>query len=118
MADTSSMVSSPDIEKNEKSMQQEKNPSSILTNGDQPGMALVTFPLNGSNYIAWSIAFCTALEAKRNIGFIDGSIQKPTDPREFEVWKPIDSMVKCWLTSSISKEIAESLIHCDSALNL
>ncbi|KAF7830214.1 Retrovirus-related Pol polyprotein from transposon TNT 1-94 [Senna tora] len=118
MAATSSIVSSPEIEKNEKSVQHDKNPSWILTNGDQPGVTLVTSPLNGSNYIAWSIAFRTALEAKRKIGFIDGSILKPTDPHEFEVWKPIDSMVKSWLTSSISKEISESLIHCDSALNL
>ncbi|KAF7821948.1 uncharacterized protein G2W53_027403 [Senna tora] len=50
--------------------------------------------------------------------FINGTVQKPTDAAEYEVWKPIDSMVKSWLTSSISKEISESLIHCDSAFAL
>ncbi|KAF7826643.1 uncharacterized protein G2W53_017807 [Senna tora] len=47
-----------------------------------------------------------------------GVALKPTDAAEYEVWKPIDSMVKSWLTSSISKEISEYLIHCDSAFAL
>ncbi|KAF7843553.1 Retrovirus-related Pol polyprotein from transposon TNT 1-94 [Senna tora] len=114
---TSSTTSSGN-EKNERVSQQGKTPAWTLTNADQPGVALVTSPLIGSNYIAWSLAFRTALEAKRKIGFINGTILKPTDSDMYEIWKPIDSMVKSWLTSSISKEISESLIHCDSALAL
>ncbi|KAF7811806.1 uncharacterized protein G2W53_032782 [Senna tora] len=105
-------------EKNDQPSQLGKNPTWTLTNGDQLGVALVTYPLIRSNYIAWSIAFRTALEAKQKIDFINGTIHKPTDAAEYEVWKPIDSMVKSWLTSSISKEISESLIHCDSAFAL
>ncbi|KAF7835937.1 uncharacterized protein G2W53_010796 [Senna tora] len=92
-------------DKNDQPSQSGKNPTWTLTNADQPGVAL-------------SIAFRTALEAKTKIGFINGTVQKPTDSAEYEVWKPIDSMVKSWLTSSISKEISKSLIHCDSALAL
>ncbi|KAF7820465.1 Retrovirus-related Pol polyprotein from transposon TNT 1-94 [Senna tora] len=117
MATSSSTDLTPQ-EKHDQSTQQVKNPTWTLTSADQPGIPLVTSTLGGSNYIAWSIAFCTALEAKQKIAFIDGTIKKPSDPEAFLKWKPIDSMVKSWLTSSISKEISESLIHCDNALTL
>ncbi|KAF7807023.1 uncharacterized protein G2W53_039184 [Senna tora] len=115
---TSSLTDSLMQEKQDHSSQQGKNPIWTLTNADQPRVPLVTSPLVGANYIAWSIAFRTALEAKQKIAFIDGTIKKPTDSETFQRWKPIDSMVKSWLTSSISKEISESLIHCDNALAL
>ncbi|KAF7804687.1 uncharacterized protein G2W53_028290 [Senna tora] len=100
------------------STQPQKNAIWTLSNSDQPGMVLVVSPLIGSNYIAWSTAFRTALEAKQKIRFIDGTIKEPTDPEEHEKWKPIDSMVKSWIGNSISKEISESLVHCGSALAL
>ncbi|KAF7823637.1 retroelement pol polyprotein-like [Senna tora] len=84
--------SSSGNEKSDQLSQPGKNPTWTLTNADQPGVALVTSPLIGSNYIAWSIAFRTALEAKRKIGFINGTLPKPTDSTEYEIWKPIDSM--------------------------
>ncbi|KAF7838792.1 uncharacterized protein G2W53_007274 [Senna tora] len=106
-------------EKNEQiESHQGKNPAWTLTSADQPGTALVTSPLIRSNYIAWSIAFRTALEAKQKIGFIDGTIKKPSYYEEFQKWKPIDSMVKSWISSSISKENSEALIHCDPSLDL
>ncbi|KAF7802911.1 uncharacterized protein G2W53_042022 [Senna tora] len=113
---TSSSVDPPVKEKNDNSTSQGRNPTWTLTNADQPGVPLVTSPLIGSNYISWSIAFRIAFEPKQKIAFIDGSIKKPSDAAEFLRWKPIDSMIKSWLTSSISKEISESLIHCDNAL--
>ncbi|KAF7838378.1 uncharacterized protein G2W53_006860 [Senna tora] len=65
-----------------------------LQNSDQPGMALVVSHLNGSNYISWSLAVRTALEAKDKLGFVDGTIKPPENPAEFKKWKPVDSMIQ------------------------
>ncbi|KAF7800953.1 uncharacterized protein G2W53_044551 [Senna tora] len=89
-----------------------------LQNSDQPGMALVSSHLNGSNYLSWSLAVRTALEAKYKLGFVDGSIKTPENPIEFKKWKPVDSMIKSWLTNSLTKELSESFIFCNSAKEL
>ncbi|KAF7825279.1 uncharacterized protein G2W53_016443 [Senna tora] len=58
-----------------------------LHSSDHPGMSLVTTTLNGSNYLAWSIAVITALEAKDKTGFIDGYVLPPEDQVEYRKWK-------------------------------
>ncbi|KAF7815825.1 uncharacterized protein G2W53_029794 [Senna tora] len=78
-------------------------------------MALVNTVLDGRNYWAWSIGVKTALEAKDKIGFIDGSMAPPKDAEEFKKWKKVDSMIKSWLTNSISKEISDLFIFCLSS---
>ncbi|KAF7820419.1 uncharacterized protein G2W53_025874 [Senna tora] len=70
-----------------------------LSNSDQPGMALVTAPLLGTNFISWSLAVKTALEAKDKLGFIDGTIKEPTDESDYKKWKPVDSMLRQELAS-------------------
>ncbi|KAF7831877.1 uncharacterized protein G2W53_014210 [Senna tora] len=60
----------------------------------------------------------TALEAKDKLGCVDGSIKPPKDPVEHKRWKPVDSMVKSWLTNSLTKELSESFLFCNSAKEL
>ncbi|KAF7802282.1 uncharacterized protein G2W53_041393 [Senna tora] len=48
-----------------------------LHNSDHPGTALVNTPLTGTNYLTWSLAIKTSLEAKDKLGFIDGSLPAP-----------------------------------------
>lgn len=44
-----------------------------------PTTILVTQPLIGSNnYSSWSKAICLVLLGKEKLGFIDGTIEKPT----------------------------------------
>ncbi|KAF7834532.1 uncharacterized protein G2W53_009391 [Senna tora] len=83
-----------------------------LHGSDHPGIPLITTVLDGRNYWPWSIGIRTALEAKDKIGFVDGSIKPPEDPSEHRKWKKADSMVKSWLTNSISKEISKLFIFC------
>ncbi|KAF7825580.1 uncharacterized protein G2W53_016744 [Senna tora] len=90
----------------------------VLHNSDQPGMILVASQLTGSNFLSWSSAVKTALEAKDKLGFVDGSIKPPQDPVEYKKWKPVDSMVKSWLTNSLTKELSESFMFCNSAKEL
>ncbi|KAF7807319.1 uncharacterized protein G2W53_039480 [Senna tora] len=64
------------------------------------------------NYVAWSIAVLTALEAKDKTGFLDDSILAPTDPTEFKKWKKVDSMIKLWMVNSLSKEHSDYFGFC------
>ncbi|KAF7801616.1 uncharacterized protein G2W53_040727 [Senna tora] len=81
-------------------------------------MTLVASQLIGPNYLSWSLVVRTALEAKDKLGFVDGTIKPLEDPAEFKKWKPVDSMVKLWLTNSLTKELSESFMFCNSAKQL
>ncbi|XP_041009284.1 uncharacterized protein LOC121253319 [Juglans microcarpa x Juglans regia] len=57
------------------------------------------------------------LTAKNKIGFVDGSILKPTaSSSQFSSWIRCNNMVLSWLLNSLSKEIAASVIYEDSAM--
>ncbi|KAF7816125.1 uncharacterized protein G2W53_030094 [Senna tora] len=86
-----------------------------LHSSDHPGVSLVNHPLVGSNYLAWSTAIKTSLEAKDKIGFVDGSLPPPEDPTEFKKWKTVDSMIKSWIVNSTSKELAKNFIYCQTS---
>ena len=58
-----------------------------------------------------------ALSAKNKLGFINGTITKPTASAkvELEQWIRCNDMIKSWLLNSISLEIYSSVIYCDLA---
>jgi hypothetical protein len=63
-----------------------------------------------------------ALTVKNKIGFINGSLTKPSavsesDPLGF-AWCRCNNMVLSWLINSVSKEIAASIIYIDSAADM
>ncbi|KAF7807109.1 uncharacterized protein G2W53_039270 [Senna tora] len=87
-------------------------PAWSLSSSDHPGIALVTSPLVGSNFISWSLAIKTVLGAKDKLGFIDRTVKEPEDESEFKKWKSVDSMVKSWVRNSMAKELAESFMFC------
>ncbi|KAF7840478.1 uncharacterized protein G2W53_002776 [Senna tora] len=93
-------------------------PAWSLSSSDQPGMVLVTSPLVGTNFVSWSLAIKTALEAKEKLGFIDGTIKEPEDESEHKRWKPVDSMVKAWVRNSIERNLAETFMFCRTSREL
>lgn len=57
-----------------------------------------------------------ALNAKYNLGLVDGSIvQPPSSDPFFGAWSCCKSMVSLWLLNAVSKEIADSRLYLDSA---
>ncbi|XP_077252032.1 uncharacterized protein LOC143891317 [Tasmannia lanceolata] len=92
----------------------------FLHHSDSPGTVLVSQVLNGENYSMWSRAMIKALNAKSKLGFIDGSIKKPTDPKDedFAQWVRCDNMVNSWLLNSLSKELAASVIYAETAYEI
>jgi hypothetical protein len=53
------------------------------------------------------------LTAKNKVGFIDGSLVKPVAASEaiLHSWTRSNNMVISWISNSISKDIAESVIY-------
>lgn len=87
-----------------------------LTNGDNPGVAIISEVLDGSNYDNWKIAMNIALDAKNKIAFIDGSLIRPLESdRNFRIWSRCNSMVKSWILNSVSKQIYKSILRFNDA---
>ena len=90
----------------------------MLSSSDHPGLVLVSHPLTEENYNSWSRAMRMALNGKRKLGFVDGSIPHPSDdatPDQIANWQCVNDVVSSWLLNSISKDIAATIIYCDSA---
>ncbi|KAF8365215.1 hypothetical protein HHK36_032766 [Tetracentron sinense] len=92
----------------------------FLSNGDSPGIALVSQHLVGSeNYNTWEISITVALDAKMKYGFVNGEIQMPAIvDSSYSSWKRVNSMVISWILNSVSKEIASSIIYMKSACEI
>lgn len=51
-----------------------------------------------------------AFRAKRKLGFIDGSITKPSiDDPQFELWSSVNSMIVGWIRSSIEARVRSTV---------
>lgn len=65
-----------------------------LHSSDNPGALITSVMFNSENYNEWSTELVDALKAKRKLGFIDGSIPKPSiDDQNFELWSSVNSMI-------------------------
>ena len=85
-----------------------------IHHSDLPGYSLIPIKLNGTNYQSWSKSVMHALIAKKKIGFIDDTIEEPSQDAnsiEFELWNQCNSMIISWLTHSVEADIAEGIIH-------
>ena len=90
-----------------------------LFGSDHPGMQLTNKPFNGVNYPNWSKSARMALGAKSKLGFVDRSLDKPTEDKiELQKWIRCDYMVRCWILNSIVSEISESFMYIQSAKEL
>ncbi|XP_073132877.1 uncharacterized protein [Henckelia pumila] len=98
------------------------DPSSqyFLHHSDNPGLVLVSQPLTSENYASWSRAMKIALSVKNKLGFVDGSISKPSenDPNLLNAWIRNNNIVVSWLLNSVSKDIAASILFAESATEI
>lgn len=90
-----------------------------LLNFDHPGLVLTAEPLDGSNHGVWIIYMTTSLESKNKLGFVDGSIVKPSenDPY-FKIWCRCNSMIKSWLLNNVTKQIYTSILYFKNASDM
>lgn len=52
-----------------------------------------------------------SLVSRAKLGFIDGSIKKPSKGLEKEAWSTINGLVLSWIMNSIVLDIAFTIMH-------
>ena len=84
------------------------DPSSpfYLGAGDQPGNLITHVVLKGDNYLAWSRAITLSLKSRRKLGFVDGTISKPSEKKKLIDWETVNSMLVSWLLRFIDSKLA------------
>jgi len=74
---------------------------------------------NGKNYDLWEKAVATALRAKSNLGFIDGSLTKCAVKKdgtsELQAWEMANSMISSWILNIIDLKLRTSVAYTDTA---
>lgn len=81
---------------------------------DSSNLILVSQPLTGDNYNSWSRSNQLALFSKNKLGFVDGSFPRPPPDSDAIVlahWDRVDSGIRSWLLSSVSKELVPSIVY-------
>lgn len=68
---------------------------------DGPGNSITTVQLKGENYEEWAKHVRNALRTKRKLGFIDGTLKKPTSPEDIEQWEVVNAMIVAWIMNTI-----------------
>ncbi|KAI9197783.1 hypothetical protein LWI28_004490 [Acer negundo] len=108
-----------EIPNSDRSPAEDFNSPCFLSNGDHLGLNLVSHQLVGENYNTWSRAMSMALTAKNKLCFIDGTPSRPnlTDLL-YNSWCRCNSMVMSWILNAVSKEIADSLMYIDTAVDV
>ncbi|XP_006579271.1 uncharacterized protein [Glycine max] len=83
---------------------------------ESPAVALVSPPLDSSNYHSWSRSMMTALSAKNKVEFINGKAPEPLkSDRTHGAWSRCNNMVVSWLVHSVSIPIRQSVLWMDKA---
>ncbi|XP_060182997.1 uncharacterized protein LOC132612946 [Lycium barbarum] len=86
---------------------------------DNQGIMLVPTPFSGFGYNSWKRNVLIALSAKNKAGLVNGKISKPSeDAHLYDYWVGNNDMVFVWLSNSLSKDIAESVLHCETARDI
>jgi len=91
----------------------------FLHSSDHLGLNIVSHVLDGTSYNNWSIAMRMSLDAKNKLSFVDGSLPRPdVSDRMFRIWSRCNSMVKTWLLNVVSKEIYDSILYYEDAVEM
>ena len=85
----------------------------FLDQSDSPGLVLVSQPFTDDNYSSWRCAMELALLVTNNLGFINGSLPRPSDddPQLLSLWTRSNNIVVSWIFNAISKEIVGSIMR-------
>ncbi|XP_075092284.1 uncharacterized protein LOC142172539 [Nicotiana tabacum] len=83
---------------------------------DSPGTHLVSPPFDGTGFVAWRKSMLVSLSAKNKLGLINGRHDKPSvDSPYYPFWERCNDMVIAWITNSLSRDIATSVLGYDTA---
>ncbi|XP_074318827.1 uncharacterized protein LOC141655658 [Silene latifolia] len=94
--------------------QSASNNSSVVSivQVENPGTKISHIVFNGNNYDEWARAFRLALLAKDKMGYIDGSIVKPSETADdFKIWRSTNALVTAWIYATIEVDLAKSISY-------
>ena len=75
--------------------------------------------LKGENYDEWARAIRTALRAKKKYGFIDGSVEQPSENSlELEDWWTVNSMLVSWILNMIDLALRSAITYMEVTKDL
>lgn len=88
-----------------------------LHQNDHAGLTLVTDRLTtASDFHSWRRSVRMALNVRNKLGFIDGTITKPSSVhKDYGAWSRCNDIVTTWLMNSVSKKIGQSLLFIPTA---
>lgn len=90
-----------------------------LYGSDNPGAVITSVLLNGENYNEWSSEMLNALQAKRKLGFIKGTLKKPdAESADLENWLTVNSMLVGWIRASIEPKVRSTVTYITDAHQL
>ncbi|XP_019240950.1 PREDICTED: uncharacterized protein LOC109220939 [Nicotiana attenuata] len=83
---------------------------------DSPGTHLVSPHFDGTGFVAWRKSMLVSLSAKNKLALIDGRQSKPPNNSPYySYWERCNDMVVAWITNSLSRDIATSVLGYDTA---
>ena len=86
---------------------------------DNPGAVITSVRLNGENYNEWSSEMLNALQAKRKLGIIKGTLVKPADSSpDLQNWLTVNSMLVGWIRASIEPKVKSTVTYITDAHQL
>ncbi|GKB41792.1 retrovirus-related pol polyprotein from transposon TNT 1-94 [Tanacetum coccineum] len=93
--------------------------SYLLMTSDNSRNLITHLQLKGVNYEEWAMAMQTALQAKKKIGFIDGTIKEPaTGSADVEYWWMINSMIVSWIFNTIEPTLHSQISYFELAKDI
>lgn len=91
----------------------------VLYASDNPGTKISSVQLNGENYNEWSSEMVNALQAKRKLGFIKGTLKKPDENSpDLDNWLTVNSMIVGWIRASIEPKVRSTVTYITDAYQL
>ena len=85
---------------------------------DNPGALITPVILKGDKYSEWATEIWNSLHAKQKIGFLDGTIQKPSTNPDLSRWTASNSMIVGWIRTSIEPQVRSTISHASDAHQL
>lgn len=76
---------------------------------DNPGALITSVLLRGDNYTEWATELSNSIQAKRKLGFIQGTIVKPAAEPDLSKWQATNSMLVGWIRTSIDPKLRSTV---------
>ncbi|XP_074300307.1 uncharacterized protein LOC141631544 [Silene latifolia] len=86
---------------------------------DSPSLNVTQIIFDGTNYDMWAEAVKNGLDAKNKLGFIEGTVKKPSsseedDNLEVVAWRRCNAMLRAWLRNVIDPKLHPSITFSQS----